>query len=173
MDIRPARPPDANDISRVQAEASEAAYSEMLADEHLHECFLNVDTDALEGRLEWIGSDDDVVYLVAEQESTILGFAQFVCGDHAPERLGPAVAFLRSLYVRPANWREGVGTKLLSEGASRLPERIDRIELAVFAQNDVGREFYEKQGFEQTGEGSFGIDGTSYDTTIYARSPEM
>jgi len=173
MDIRPARPTDANDISRVQAEASEAAYSGMLADEHLQECFLNVDTDALEGRLEWIGSDDDVVYLVAERGRTILGFAQFVCGDHAPERLGPDVAFLRSLYVRPANWREGIGKELLSEGVSRIPERIDRVELAVFTRNDVGRGFYEKQGFEQTGEGSFEIDGTPYDTRIYARSLEV
>lgn len=170
MTIRPAEPTDAEAISQVLAASAEAAYAEILTDEHLRTRFIDINVDALEDWLNRARSDEDVVYLIAEADGVATGFIQFVCGPHAPDRVDPGVAFLKSLYVRPRDWRAGIGKRLLAEGRARLPASIDSIELAVFTRNKIGRGFYETEGFERAGEGSFEIGDASYDTTIYATS---
>ena len=170
MNIRPARPADAKEITRVLANSAEAAYAEILADDHLQRRFFDIDVDSLETRLERTGADSGVIYLVAEAKNGIVGFVQLVFGTEAPEHVDSDVAYLKSLYVRPADWRDGVGEALLTEGLSRIPNSLERVELAVFTQNNIGQKFYEKHGYEQVGSGEFEIQDTSYGTDVYAKT---
>lgn len=83
--------------------------------------------------------------------------------------VGPRDAELTELYVHPDYWGEGIGTALLEAGIDRLPDATEGIVLEVFADNERGRGFYEAQGFEQTGTGTYRVAIMGYDTAIYRR----
>lgn len=93
-----------------------------------------------------------------------------MAGERAPDRTAPDEAFLKSLYVRPDRWGEGVGSALLSAGIDRLPRGVTMVSLAVLSNNRMGIGFYEKRGFERVGTGEYETDGVAYETAVYARS---
>lgn len=164
--IRPARPADAEGIHAVSVASTRAAYEGRLHDE----TFLRVvdDERRVESLRSFLGEAagaDDVVYLAAADDERVVGFVQLLSGDRVPA--GSGGAYLKSLYVHPDRWGEGVGTRLLSAGLDRLPAGVDHVRVAVLSVNDLGREFYEARGFEWLESETFEIGGVSYDTEIY------
>lgn len=173
MDVRPAVPADSEAIRQVSALSCRAAYEEILDDKTLIETMEDPEmSQRIEEGLREVRNDDTVVYLVATASETggILGFAQLLTGERTPERTDPDEAYLKSLYVHPDHWGEGIGSALLEEGTTRLPASTTALSLAVLADNDIGRGFYESRGFEQVGPSEFEVGGVSYDTVIYERS---
>lgn len=168
MEYRRAKPADAEGILEVLARSARAAYADLLEPDDLEAAFLDLDAGELRDRLERIASEETVVYLVAADDGEVRGFAQFRCGDRAPDHL-EGDAFLQSLYVLPDRWNEGIGGELLAEGVARLPGDAETLQLSVFADNDPAKCFYENRGFERTGGGTFEIDGTAYETDVYTR----
>ena len=69
---------------------------------------------------------------VAERGGTVAGFS----ATHG--------ATLEHLYVHPDHQGAGVGTRLLEEAMTRVPEGL---ELWVFQRNEGARRFYESRGF--------------------------
>ena len=55
------------------------------------------------------------------------------------------------LYIAPEKQRQGLGTKLLEFGIKQMTS-ISRVYTTVLAANNVGVDFFEKYGFEFTGE---------------------
>jgi ribosomal protein S18 acetylase RimI-like enzyme len=55
------------------------------------------------------------------------------------------------LYIVPEKQRQGLGTKLLEFGIKQMTS-ISRVYTTVLAANNVGVDFFEKYGFEFTGE---------------------
>ena len=55
------------------------------------------------------------------------------------------------LYIAPEKQRQGLGTKLLEFGIKQMTS-ISRVYTTVLSANAVGVEFFEKYGFEFTGE---------------------
>lgn len=55
------------------------------------------------------------------------------------------------LYINPEKQRQGIGTKLLEFGIKQMTS-INRVYTTVYAANLVGVNFFEKYGFEFTGE---------------------
>lgn len=170
MHVRPATPGDAAAIHHVSVASCRAAYTEALADP---EPFLTRVRDPLREenlreKLARTADDDRVVYLVGVDDG-IVGFVQVLVGERTPEAISANTAYLKSLYVHPDHWRRGIGSDLLEAALARLPDNIERVRLDVLAANEAGRRFYEAQGFEPVGRGSFEAGGRSYETVVYAR----
>ena len=55
------------------------------------------------------------------------------------------------LYIVPEKQRQGLGTKLLEFGIKQMTS-ISRVYTTVLAANNIGVDFFEKYGFEFTGE---------------------
>jgi len=171
MDVRSATPADNESIRHVSARSCRAAYEDILDDETLIETMEDPEmSHRIRERLREVRDDDTVVYLVATENREVLGLTQLLAGERTPERTGPNEAFLKSLYVHPDHWGEGVGTALLDEGTTRLPASTTTLSLAVLADNDIGRGFYESRGFVSVGPSEFEVGGVSYDTVIYEQS---
>lgn len=174
MEIRAATPSDAEPIRQVSARSCRAAYEDILDDESLIETMEDPSVaDDISAFLAETNEDDHVVYLVAtpdDDPDEIRGFVQLLVGDHAPDPVAEGTAYLKSLYVDPDDWGEGIGSDLLDAGSERLPDWSSRVRLDVLADNDIGRRFYEQRGFEQVDTNAYESGDTTYDTAVYVRS---
>ncbi|MFT4883614.1 MAG: ribosomal protein S18 acetylase RimI-like enzyme [Natronomonas sp.] len=148
--VRPARPDDAPAIRRVARAAWHAAYDDLLGadtvDERVDEWY---EIDALEEAVNARGS-----FSVADDGGDIVGFAHLAPPRSNPPRYfdGERIVVLYRLYVHPDRWGEGLGSRLLAASKRRIDDSFDRIRLVVYAENDIGRSFYESRGFEQVAE---------------------
>lgn len=69
---------------------------------------------------------------------------------------------VRTLYVHPDRWGEGIGTRLFEAVLDSLRERgTGRVEIHVLAANTVGISFYESQGFERVRENESAFGGST------------
>lgn len=80
----------------------------------------------------------DSLFLVAENEDEVIGFANFINGTEL---------FLSSIFVNPAFQRHHVGADLLEEGLKNFDE-YDELFVEVASNNEHARSFYAKTGFE-------------------------
>lgn len=140
MSIRTGEPADHEAVRRVAAASWHAAYDDLVGaaavDEQLDDWYTPA---TVRDRLA-----DESHLLVAERDGTILGFGQ--AGASPTDR---ADAVLAALYVHPDHWGAGTGTALLEALMARLRvDGHDDVWLEVFADNDVGRDFYAGHGFE-------------------------
>jgi ribosomal protein S18 acetylase RimI-like enzyme len=112
------------------------------------------------------------VLIAVDEDDTVRGFADFRWGSSVTKPFAkPNDAELKSIYIEPDYWGQGMGTALLEQGLETLPERIERLRLEVLAGNDVGRRFYEVRGFEKTDTSSYELENESYPTCIYTLEP--
>lgn len=178
MQIRPAEAEECESIRRVSARSCRAAYDGILDDETLIEM---VEDPSFSERIrEWLeetGDDDRVIYLVAVVDGdttgeAVVGFVQVLTDERTPDRTETDEAFLKSLYVHPNHWGQGIGSQLLEAAVGRLPASVTTLSLGVLTDNDIGRSFYEKQGFEPVDTGAYEVDDVGYETTIYAKALE-
>jgi ribosomal protein S18 acetylase RimI-like enzyme len=168
MRIRPADTTDAEDIHRVSLASCRAAYEGVLDDE----AFLDMADDpsridALRQHLADTASDESVVYLVAETDGSVVGFLLCLYGIDRPRHVDENDAYVKSLYVHPDVWNEGIGSELLEEGLARLPPELDRVQVGVLAANEIGKRFYEARGFERMDDGTFEVGGGTYEAHFY------
>jgi ribosomal protein S18 acetylase RimI-like enzyme len=89
--------------------------------------------------------------------------------DRTREYAGDEEAEIRTLYVHPDRWNEGIGTELLEAVVRRLPASVERVVLETFRDNDVGRSFYESRGFTLRATTAYEVDGTSYPSVVLVR----
>lgn len=112
----------------------------------------------------------ETLVLVAERGGDVVGW---LSATWHPERTKEYVwtgeADIRTLYVSPGDWGDGVGTALLDEALERIPDSVDSVVLETFRANEQGRSFYESRGFEvrETGEHEVGED--SYPAVVLER----
>ncbi|WP_432355824.1 GNAT family N-acetyltransferase [Sporosarcina sp. A2] len=84
---------------------------------------------------------DHSVMLVAEQEETVVGFANFSRVNDAGE------SELAAIYLHPEHQGSGIGTALLQEGIKQL-KNVKKIFITVEKENLIGKSFYDAKGFE-------------------------
>ena len=124
MYIRSAEPTDAERIHQVTVASCRAAYEDVLEDY----AFLKMVDDEslvepLRTKLAETAADESLIYLVAQQDSSIVGFLQLLHHDRLPDHIDNDDAYLKSLYVHPTAWNEGIGTALLEERTRSTPGR--------------------------------------------------
>ncbi len=83
------------------------------------------------------------IFLVAEQDGRIVGFANFV---KTPEG-GDDTLELAAIYVLPGRQGQGIGTGLLRAGISAAPG-VSRVIVKVNRDNPATRRFYKAKGFQ-------------------------
>ena len=85
---------------------------------------------------------DDDISLVAKDDTKVIGIIRLKINNDSIE--------LRTLYVLPEYFGQGIGTKLWQESLKLLPIRkLITVELASYTK---AKDFYEKIGFVDTGE---------------------
>jgi ribosomal protein S18 acetylase RimI-like enzyme len=154
--IREAAAEDAPAVARVWVESWRWAYGDLLPADVLDRF---CDPDRRERTVRG-GIEEDTVYLVAERDGRIVGFA---CDRGSVEMAG-VDAEVTSLYVGPDAAGRGVGGELLAACARRFLERGARsMGVQTLAGNRIGRGFYAKRGgVERPGSEWHGLAGVEY-----------
>lgn len=98
----------------------------------------NVD-DSKEGIEKFLQRNPDTCF-VAEEEEKIVGV--ILVGNDG--RRG----YIYHTSVSPQNRSKGIGSKLVQQALDALKQQgINKVALVVFARNEIGNQFWEKQGF--------------------------
>jgi len=153
MDVRDARPEDAESIAAVARASWHAAYDDLLGAGTVERTVDSwYDTDSLREEVREAAASDGDCFLVASTGDGVVGFANAGSArDWESDPNGPD-AFFSRLYVAPHVWGEGIGTELTA-GVARLLRDAghEQVWLEVFDANERGRSFYESLGFERIG----------------------
>jgi GNAT superfamily N-acetyltransferase len=168
-DILPAASLPAADVPADRLDRLEAAYEDVTTHDDV---FVAVADDA---GADVAGADSSAAGGDTGTDTGVVGFAHVVWDAARTESFVPADdAELRSLYVRPDDWGDGVGSALLSHVERAAPAGGDgdarRLVLQTFADNEDGRAFYRARGFDAVGEGTYEVDDESYPTVVFAKS---
>ena len=141
---------DAEEIAEVDVESHIVAYRHIFGDGY-------GDLIAQETRIEgWRQSIEKAAYhlapdhiLVSVDGSEVIGYVCFGRMRYWPE---PDTGEIDALYVHPRRWRSGAGQALLTQALATLrTEGYREVILWALADNDIGRRFYEKEGWEPDG----------------------
>ncbi|PSP94693.1 GNAT family N-acetyltransferase [Halobacteriales archaeon QS_4_62_28] len=157
--IRPASDGDVAGIQRVARTTWHATYDDILGsqtvDAQVNEWYAD---DVITGSID----DDRTVYLVATVDERVTGYASAGPTDDAD------AATLHAIYVLPDHWDDGIGSRLFEAVLKRLQERgFDQLRIYVLAENDRGRQFYERHGFSVTERDRVTLAGQHADEVIY------
>jgi ribosomal protein S18 acetylase RimI-like enzyme len=182
--IRPARAADGPVIAEIRAETWRVAYAGLIAAETLAE-LTAPEAVAREGA--WRAARPLDGFLIAETAGPgetagvpeAVGFAAF--GPERSEEDAPGQplpgppeqdrAELYAIYVRPARWDTGAGRALVQHVLALAAEAgYADISLWVLEGNARGRRFYDRAGFQATGE-SVALTGLGGVTEVRYRRP--
>ncbi|PNZ31864.1 acetyltransferase [Staphylococcus petrasii] len=82
---------------------------------------------------------EEQLFLVAEEEEEIVGFANFIYGKEL---------YLSAHYVHPESQHKGYGTSLLEKGLEHFQDKYDVVYLEVDNKNEDAIKYYQNHGFE-------------------------
>lgn len=154
MDSGHVREAESTDVAEIQSVAEAGwreTYSDILAQETMEKALSEWYDES--GLREQIDSGA-VGYFVAEADESVVCYCSGDA-DGSTARVG-------ALYVAPERWGSGFGTTLLNR-FERWARQQDctELQIEVFADNEVGRRFYEARGYsvqDSTEQGLFGED---------------
>ena len=91
---------------------------------------------------------DDATVLVAADDGKVIGFSIIYISNHPPVLKTERYGHIDSLAVRSEYRRKGVGTAILDKIHEWFESKgIDRIQLEVLPQNQIGYSFWREKGF--------------------------
>ena len=161
MQLRRARPDDAEPIERIRIRGWQIGYRHVFPPEELDK--LTVDWSR------WRMQLDDPTWAqhcaVAEDDAGVIGWVTYGPST-SPEGLG----VIYGLYVDPDHWDKGAGRALLGYAEEELTRLWDDAFLWTLAENPRTRRFYETAGWRADGTtGTFERLGVSAPTVRYAK----
>ncbi|MBP1923040.1 ribosomal protein S18 acetylase RimI-like enzyme [Halorubrum alkaliphilum] len=162
MNLRTATDDDVESIREVALASLTASYGHA------------VESDLLSAAVEkWYGASDvgddvadpDTVCPVAVVDGSVVAFAESYVVDRR-ERVGE----IDWLHVHPDHRESGIGSALLERVEAELRKRdVDSIEGRVLVDNEAGTEFYEREGYDVSGERVVDVGGESFRERIYRK----
>ncbi len=148
--IRKAQVADIPAIQIVARTAWAAAYAGLIPEEIQRQL---LDTWYSAAALKQALGARESMFLVAERESVVVGFAQYM------ERSAELVELTR-IYVMPPHQHAGIGTRLVEAGLAAFGQQgVERLTVAVEQENALGRSFYRRMGFAEVCEFSRNVHG--------------
>ncbi|NEB13407.1 GNAT family N-acetyltransferase [Streptomyces coelicoflavus] len=159
---------DCDRVSRIRVRGWQSAYRGLMPQPYLDA--MDVTADAERRRALFARTSDDVVHLVAEDESgEVVGWA--CVGPYRDGEARTADAELYALYVDIGRAGAGVGQTLLRESVRRCETAGQaRMLLWVLKGNTRARRFYERAGFAPDGaEEPCVVEGVPVPEVRYAR----
>ena len=142
MVVRQAVLADAKGIASVHVDSERAAYRGILPDIVLNALSVEKQEAAWHQRI----ANGTSNTLVAHDEGTITGWVNF--GQSRDADSSPTTGEIRAMYVRPQEWRRGVGTGLWQHSRTSLQRAgYSETTLWVLELNYPARQFYERVGF--------------------------
>jgi len=165
MEIRDATPDDIEGIQQVARDSLTASYGHVLDEQLIENAVDNwYDEEGLRDDL----AAGDTVFLVAEDDGDLAGFAQSYVLENR-ESIGE----IDWLHVSPDYRGHGLGTDLLRRCEELLVAHgVDRIEGRVLVENAAGADFYEDHGFSKAGDRDVAIGDREFDESVYIKFPE-
>jgi ribosomal protein S18 acetylase RimI-like enzyme len=164
MDVRRATRDDVESVRQVARESLATSYGHAIDADFIDEAVAGwYDPDDLVSELD----DDDTVFVVAEDDGAVVGFAQSYV-----VRRREAIGEIDWLHVDPDRRGEGIGARLLHRLEEELLERgVGRLEGRVLAANEAGTSFYEQEGYDAIGQRRVRIGDGEYVERIYSKFP--
>lgn len=144
--IRDAEAEDAEEIHDMALKSWKDTYSHILSEKAIEEVI--DDWYSVENLRE---QTEHPIFYVAEADGEVVGFV------HATVEEGKAT--LHRIYLKPENQGEGIGSELYEKEEKDIKKEADAVELEVLAENQKGRRFYEKKGYEMVEEEDVELKG--------------
>ena len=190
--IRPAVPNDAQAVARIRVLGWRFAYQGLVPQGYLDSLNVAEDTERMRGYLSQLpqnlppinlasvqGPNDGEKrsFMLAVRDDVVLGFCHFSAAPNnadRPERATPGGTMngrLHSLYIDPDALGQGIGHALMSHALSTFTAwGCKRAHLWVLEGNSRAVSFYERQGWQLTGDTkvdcSFGVCLVEHEMTI-------
>ena len=174
LTIRPAVPNDAQAVARIRVLGWRSAYQGLISQDYLDSLSIAEDTERMRGYLSQLpqnlppnnlasvqGPNDGEKrsFMLAVRDDVVLGFCHFSAAPNNADRVeratpgGEMVGRLHSLYVGPDALGQGIGHTLMSQALSTFTAwGCERAHLWVLEGNSRASSFYERQGWQLTGE---------------------
>ena len=174
LTIRPAVPNDAQAVARIRVLGWRFAYQGLISQDYLDSLSIAEDTERMRGYLSQLpqnlppnnlasvqGPNDGEKrsFMLAVRDDAVLGFCHFSAAPNnadRPERATPGGTMngrLHSLYIDPDALGQGVGHALMSHALSTFAAwGCERAHLWVLEGNSRAVSFYERQGWQLTGD---------------------
>ena len=174
LTIRPAALNDAQAVARIRVLGWRFAYQGLVPQGYLDSLNIAEDTERMHGYLSQLpqnlppsrsesvqGSSDGEKrsFMLAVRDDAVLGFCHFSAAPNnadRPERTTPGgemAGRLHSLYIDPDTLGQGIGHALMSHALSTFAVwGCERAPLWVLEGNSRAISFYERQGWQLTGD---------------------
>jgi GNAT superfamily N-acetyltransferase len=167
LEIRDARPEDAERIAEINAAGWRNAYVGMIESDRLEAIDVAEWARTIRENLERLSEGSFSIVAVTDGE--IAGSA-YVVSPTGDDDLGPEFSELVAIYVDPADWRKGVGTALLDAAQDRaVRSGSTQMSLWTLTENAPAQAFYEHHGWRR--DGSEGIHPVAKAPAIRMRRP--
>jgi len=145
--VRPARPDDAESITRIHLSGWERGYADLMPASYLARRSAEGAVRVVQRREHLETEQGQAQTLVAVDGTDVLGFTNF-----GPDRDDPTVGEVYAIYVDPDRLSTGIGQAMMTEAVDRLRARgLAPVRLWVLAGNARGLAFYERYGFRPDG----------------------
>lgn len=149
--IRYAALSDAGMISSIYQQSTQRAYQDFMAEAHDYSRLLNRRESFWAQKLA-IPPTKEQRILVAEYESSVVGFVEIGAPSYPEEVATEDTGELHFLFTAPDFIGHGIGSRLLTHAAQLLQEDGYRQAfLWVFSRNLQARRFYERHGWRTDG----------------------
>lgn len=174
LTIRPAAPNDAQAVARIHVQGWRFAYQGLISQDYLDSLSIVEDTERMRGYLSQLpqnlppsrsaprlnsGDSGKRSFMLAVRDDAVLGICHFSAAPNnadRPERATPGgemVGRLHSLYIDPDALGQGIGHTLMSQALSTFTAwGCERVHLWVLEGNSRAISFYERQGWQLTGD---------------------
>jgi histone acetyltransferase HPA2/related acetyltransferase len=192
LTIRPAAPNDAQAVARIRVLGWRFAYQGLISQDYLDSLSIAEDTERMCGYLSQLpqnlppnnlasvqGPNDAEKrsFMLAVRDDVVLGFCHFSAAPNNADRVeratpgGTMNGRLHSLYIDPDALGQGIGHALMNHALSTFTAwGCERATLWVLEGNSRAVSFYERQGWQLTGDTkvdcSFGVCLVEHEMTI-------
>ena len=192
LTIRPAVPNDAQEVARIRVLGWRFAYQGLVPQGYLDSLSIAEDTERMRGHLSQLpqnlppnksapglnsGDSGKRSFMLATRDDAVLGFCHFSAAPNNADRPGRTtpggemVGRLHSLYIDPDALGQGIGHALMNHALSTFTAwGCKRAHLWVLEGNSRASSFYERQGWQLTGDTkvdcSFGVCLVEHEMTI-------